>query len=295
MKKTEIDPLDYWSADDFEEQVSAALIATYESKSNNKKEIRKKDLAFLKHHGAYIPSNSRVVLFNEESEMIEFDPALDGMPDIAYIGLGAKKITDNCDFEGYFSGVAIQQIGSLPPGWARQAGGKLYKQLVVIAENSGGLDGRLGYFTLQKNGIITSCMFHGYDRDGLLVEEEPHVLKQTEQYAAIALTQAADKRHCWAIQAEEAEAKVTMGCMKEEIKSLLYARSLPLSKTGRKRPVLHLVESHKRRMQAGIDIVIPNSMRGIQTVAIGGTAFTIQPPSGLINNVSKKSKKFFNK
>jgi len=52
------------------------------------------------------------------------------------------------------------------------------------------------------------------------------------------------------------EAKAHLGCMREEIKSLLYARDLPMTSTGRKKPILHLVAAHKRRIKEGTDIDI---------------------------------------
>lgn len=78
--------------------------------------------------------------------------------------------------------------------------------------------------------------------------------------------------------------------MQEEVKSLLYARSLPMSATGRKRPILHLVEAHKRRMRSGIDVDIASFLRGQQTVEIGGTAFKVNPPARLQAEVSKPSR-----
>lgn len=78
--------------------------------------------------------------------------------------------------------------------------------------------------------------------------------------------------------------------MMEEVKSLLYARSLPMTATGRKRPILHLVESHKRRMRNGIDVDVTAFLRGQQTVEIGGTVFKVNPPATLRSDVSKPSR-----
>ena len=90
-----------------------------------------------------------------------------------------------------------------------------------------------------------------------------------------------DRHHSWCITAEEHGAKVNLGCMLEEVKSLFYARSLPVTETGRKRPIIHLVEAHKRRIKSGIDIDVKSHLRGISQIEMGGTLFTInQPVSG---------------
>lgn len=51
----------------------------------------------------------------------------------------------------------------------------------------------------------------------------------------------------WKIAADEGCGKASLGCTADEVKSLLYARQLPMTATGRKRPILHLVAAHRRR------------------------------------------------
>jgi len=105
----------------------------------------------------------------------------------------------------------------------------------------------------------------------------------------MALQALADRRFCWVITAQEDKARAYVGCTREEIKSLLYARDLPMTATGRKRPILHLVESHKRRLRAGTDIDVTAFLRGIQTVEIQGTRFTVNPPAVVRPEVSEPS------
>ena len=81
--------------------------------------------------------------------------------------------------------------------------------------------------------------------------------------------------------------------MKEEIKSLLYARSLPMTDTGRKRPILHLVEAHTRRLRNGTDINIDTFLRGTQIIDMYGTRFTVRPPEVLRPVVSENSQRYF--
>lgn len=287
-----MDILDCWEQEDFEDLVSAALIATYETKIKNKPEVKQKDLAFLRKVGVYLPSNSREMLYDPNTNMVLFDPSLDGLPNQGYIGRSSKAKYKSCDFEGYFSGSSFRAVEKLPAGFTRCDGGKLYKQVIIFYGDKS-IDGRLGYFTIKKDGKITACQHHGHNRDGKFTAEKDYILKEIEQDAALSLTEIADARFCWSIKAEEAEAKVTVGCMMEEIKSLLYARSLPTTATGRKRPILHLVEAHKRRIKNGVDIDVTKFLRGTQKIEMNGTVFTVTPPKVMINSVSKKSERYF--
>lgn len=70
-----------------------------------------------------------------------------------------------------------------------------------------------------------------------------------------------------------------IGMDKEQIKSVFYARSLPITKSGRLKPILHLVKAHKRRIKEGADVDINRHIRGIDSVKIGDLVFSIRPPS----------------
>ena len=114
-------------------------------------------------------------------------------------------------------------------------------------------------------------------------------LEETQIWVSTVMQFIADSRFCWSITAQEDIAKATIGCMKEEIKSLLYARTLPMTSTGRKRPILHLVEAHKRRLKQGINIDIISFLRGTRTVEIGNTQFTVNAPDSIKENLSINS------
>lgn len=90
----------------------------------------------------------------------------------------------------------------------------------------------------------------------------------------------ADRRFCWEITADEGSGggKASIGCTAEEVKSLLYARELPVSATGRKRPIMHMVAAHRRRMKEGHEIDIEPFMRGVREVVMDGTKFSIRGP-----------------
>lgn len=93
-----------------------------------------------------------------------------------------------------------------------------------------------------------------------------------------------DRRHLWNVVANEGKAKATFGVHPEQIKSLFYARDLPMTETGRKRPILHWVNAHKRRIEKGYEVDIDKHLRGINEFVYQGTKFTITQPFKLKDN-----------
>ncbi len=294
---------DYWKQDDFEDVVAAALIACFETKPKKNKGAAPADrlnderIAMIRSAGPYIPSPSRVVLLSEEGQGV-FDLVNDELPLSGLHGTrpspSSALAKDNPD--AYFHGSYIRQCSSLGHLWRRRAGGILYEMLNLYAENDG-IAGERRYFSVTNKGEVVACtqsvQTNSRAGTGHPCVRETHSrtwLDETSIWAGVALQTLADKRHCWTITAEEKMARAHIGCMTEEVKSLLYARSLPMTATGRKRPVLHLVESHKRRMRSGIDIDVSAFLRGLQVVEIGGTAFKVNPPAKIRDEVTKTSR-----
>ena len=106
----------------------------------------------------------------------------------------------------------------------------------------------------------------------------------TCQLAAATINAFADQRYLWLVKTEEntitnrVKTPLSLGVSKDHVKSLFYARSLPLTETGRKRPILHWVQAHNRRIRSGIDIDIDRYLRGIQKFEMGGFTFEIIQP-----------------
>ena len=153
------------------------------------------------------------------------------------------------------------------------------------AKVEGGVDGMVGYVTVDKEGNVHPVDF----RIGTTSQSlgEPHVLEEMRFAATSTLNYEVDKYHVWSIEAQESDARCTVGVDKEQIKSLLYARSLPVTATGRKRPILHLVAAHRRRIKEGVDIDIGEFLRGVKKVEMGGTVFTVGAPQQLIDRLKK--------
>jgi hypothetical protein len=104
------------------------------------------------------------------------------------------------------------------------------------------------------------------------------------QTCAAAINTHEDRHHLWQVSTSEPligasiKTPLVLGCSPEHIKSLFYARSLPVTETGRRRPILHWVQAHNRRLQAGIEIDVNKHLRGIEKFEMDGFNFEITNP-----------------
>lgn len=294
---------DYWAKDDFEDTVAAALIACFETKVKKNRgaapadRLTEERVAMLRAEGPYIASNSRLMEAPDGDANWHFDLVNDSLPVKGLHAFRPSGLVAETMPNAYLCAHYIRQVPALGRYWHKRKGGTLYEMLVMDAENDG-IHGERRFFTVTKQGEVVACdqQISSSRRSatyGQKVETAGHDetwTQGTSTYAAVALQLLADKRHCWTIAAQEKAARAHLGCMMEEVKSLLYARSLPMTATGRKRPILHLVESHKRRMRSGTDVDVTAFLRGQQTVEIGGTVFKVNPPAVLRPEVSNPSR-----
>jgi hypothetical protein len=304
MKHNETHDADSWGQEGFEDAVAAALIACYETKVRKNRGAPPSDrlndarIAVLRTEGPYIPSGSRC-FYVPDTEVGHFDLQNDPLP---IKGLHAMPGSIGTDPDSYASRAYLQahyirRAPALGKYWHVRKAGVLFEMLTMSAIQEG-INGDRRFFTVTPKGEVVSCEAVVHDRNVTGEALQAHAsdaqfMAETSVWASMALQAVADRRFCWVISAQESKARAHLGCMREEIKSLLYARSLPLTTTGRKRPILHLVEAHKRRMRSGIDVDISEFLRGQQTVDIQGTRFTINPPAAMRPQVSGKSLKFF--
>lgn len=295
---------DYWAEDDFEDTVAAALIACFETKVKKNRGAAPADrlnearVAMLRAQGPYIASNSRVILAPDPANRSwAFDLTNDRLPlsGVHAFRPGGLVAADNP--AAYLCVHGIRQATGLGRYWHKRAGGTLYEMLTVAAENDG-LAGERRFFVVTRHGDVVACTqqlptVRGPSPFGAAVRTvgpSATWLHETEAWASATMQFLADRRFCWTITAQEKSARAHLGCMGEEVKSLLYARSLPMTATGRKRPILHLVEAHKRRMRNGTDIDVSAFLRGQQIVEIGGTIFMVNPPPQIRPAVSAASR-----
>lgn len=294
--------IDAWSNDAFEETVTAALITCFETRirknsgagPNTLNEERAK---IIRTSGPYVPGGDRVVIVGSDVGQHFFDVANDPLPVSGCLALNtAGEPVEAHQYGGWFRAMYVRQVKQMPRYWKRRSGGQLYELIYMVSENEY-VEGERFFFTVAKDGKIVACeqnitidigLFSGaYRTFGTTLQE----MAEIEVCAAATLQYLADKRFCWTIEAREQTAFVRMGCQEEEVKSLLYARTLPQTATGRKRPILHLVEAHKRRMRNGTEIDVSASARGVETVEIGGTSFTVRPPAVVLPTLTVASQR----
>lgn len=291
----------HWDADDFEDTVAAALIACFETKirkwrftfNGNSPQpsdrITDERAALMRASGPYIVSPSRVFFGSLPDKHWSFDLINDPLPVSGCSALPAAQVLDPRP-DGYLYMNYVRRASALGKHWHTRRAGTLFEMLSTWACN-GGLLGQRTFFTVTKTGETWACLQVLQDAYGRKWATLDEFLRGIEEEAMRALQMLADRRFCWTITAQEKTARAHLGCMREEIKSLLYARDLPMTATGRKRPILHLIEAHKRRLRNGTDIDITAFLRGQQVVEIGGTAFQVNPPRTLYPAVSDASRK----
>lgn len=290
-----MDADDYWADEAFEDAVAKALIACYETKFTKNRgahpsdRLVATDMERTRLVGPYLPAPSRVVHVPDYTSLRGvFDTHNDPLPTSGCVAMGGVKDTDNC----YLHIGRFYRVASLPKHWKRVSGGTLFGVDNWFCSPDH-LTGERTYFTVTQEGVVESCVQHAQSSvyspgrpTGVLTSTETE-LRNWAQRNAVYLQFEADRRFCWSVTAKESgPARATLGCMKEEVKSLLYARSLPLTATGRKRPILHLVAAHHRRMKNGTDIDVSQFLRGTRVVEMGGTQFTVNPPVELMKSLS---------
>jgi hypothetical protein len=292
---------DFWSDEDFEDAVAAAIIACYESKIKKAKgsfpadRINEKRLRLFRKVGPYLPGKDRVIVNPDAFEYdIENDGVLKGGV-VSFTKWGGQQRPG--DYHGYFLTILFRRVKKVSKYWVVPCHGYLYEDIGYIMTNDGKVSGHRSFFVLSQDGTIRPCYQRVQSCNPITLRNEhlttsPEKIADAARGAATAMQYAADKRYCWTITARENVALATLGCAQEEIKSLLYARDLPLTATGRKRPILHLVAAHKRRIKNGTDIDVGKFLRGSQIVHIGNTEFTVRPP--VVDKVNlPKSQRFF--
>ena len=286
----------YWETEEFEDLVTRGIIGLYETKIKPEKKGPKscrfdQDLFLrVRNFGLYFPSNDRMCMVNasegnnEKTSLIQnIDPFNDGFPDKAILSSSHDKGSD------YLWSFFIERVRDLPKPFQCKRNGKIYR-VSQIFFGSEKVDGCGTYVIIDKNGDIESAhvVDQHYDRitgRNITISRKPRMLEDTgaaldfySLWTSVAIQFYQDRRHLWNVQAKEGIAKATFAVHPEQIKSLFYSRNLPLTETGRKRPILHWVKCHQRRMKEGTDVDIEKYLRGTNSFVFNGTKFEIINP-----------------
>ena len=243
--------------------------------SGNLSKTRIEDYAPLVASGVRFPWKDRIAL----SGCI--DLMNDELPRHTAIGLTRRK-------KGTFAqavGCAKVEFNSLPKSAkvALRGANEIYRTTYIT-----GFDGLSRAMVDRGSDEIESVTDGGYAGvmpDGYVIgsDDNGHLSSWHGSLLAYAVSIHNDRRYFWEVTATEAfwdgyPAKAMFSIDEEYIKSLFYARSVPLTSTGRLRPILHWVSSHKRRIKEGIDIDIKKHLRGIDAFVMHGVNFGITEP-----------------
>lgn len=286
----------YWETNEFEDLVTRSLIAMYETKIKIQKRslpatrLSPELIQSVRRLGCYFPSNDRVIETNPNStgdklaKIQIYDILNNGLPQKAIWTMDAEN-----KYNAYLATYYIEKIPVIPKPFLPQFEGKKYKLAAIFFENEI-ITGTVDYFTIRNDGAIGSCyrIYEGTNpRTGQHYRLKEHAKPDTTNHAtedfvagwATAVLQVyQDRLHLWNVRAIEGAAKATFAVHPEQIKSLFYSRDLPMTETGRKRPILHWVKAHQRRMKEGLEYDVDKYLRGTHEFVYNNTKFEIINP-----------------
>lgn len=304
---------EYWEKEEFEDLVARSLIGLYENKikkhrgSAKHKRFNIEKLKYLRKIGCYFSSHDRIVCvdrmdneFGTLKEIQTIDMINDGRPDYAVLS-STPNIMDNTDDDSmekdsYLINYFLHRIKNLPKGVKCDADGRKY-EIIQTWNRNNYIEGHCSHVVITSKGeiyptywfrpnydpITGKCPIEKVCADTCSTEDEKKRCQSPETGTASMIIQFwQDRRFLWNVTASENIAKSTFSVYPEQIKSLFYAREMPMTETGRKRPILHWVAAHHRRLKNGIDVDIEKHLRGINEFVYQGTKFIITRPIKII-------------
>lgn len=194
-----------------------------------------------------------------------------------------------------FTWVSFKRIKTLP-SFVRGA----VKGCIAYYQVAKSQSGKPQYCNATKNALESFVSFFGIKTNGEIVPFSSLSMFQAHGYrdnqtreramywGSGAINLVADSKYLWKIEAtekfgwgslgRELSAKMIFGTAPDMVKSLFYARDLPITAAGRRRPILHWVSAHKRRLEKGTDVDIAKYLRGITQFVMGDLPFSITSP-----------------
>jgi hypothetical protein len=227
------------------------------------------DVGHLYLDGVYVPLAKRLV-FSDQIDLKNFE-----LPNAATLVRQASAEA--------FQFIRVKRVGKLPIGWLAPTRGAYYKLTVFTKKklDEPNMDMWSIFVLVKPDGHVVPCVSRRHPRDGDVIA----AIGFWTFAAVVTINASDDARHLWQVRTGEPllggnqKTPLALGCDPERIKSLFYARSLPVTETGRKRPILHWVRAHQRRLESGTDIDISKHLRGIERFEMGGFDFEITSPT----------------
>lgn len=263
---------DFWTSDSFEETVTRATIALYESDIDPRdmgkhwSNVSQADLARIRRKGIFVPAPDRVFQGSADAFV---DVPLSGCMAFDPLTMDRTRVDDT--IPSYCQTSYFRRVDRLPQEVRRTCLGAAYEHVTIFPQNNGKMRAVRRFNVLQKNGEFRHC----HNVHGNL---DPIATHNEEIAMGIMMFGVQDMRNQWIITAHNEVSTVSVGAYADVVKSLLYARQAPLTSTGRKRPILHLVQAHKRRIREGIDIDIRSFIRGVQEIEMDGIKYSVHVP-----------------
>lgn len=278
----------YWGDDDFEEVLTGAFYWLYERNilpdaklAAPPIRLKAEDYARLKRFGLYFPARDR---------LCERAKNLDLRNDGLQISGVFSHLFRHKSGDSLLTQKGFKMLPKLPYGLRSQYQGYIYELTNIELTEDYRLMGAKAYAVVDKAGQIHPVyMFHQDIKKWISYDEflkganehlasDPLELSFTQSVLSMTYSFWADRMHHWLVETEDEIGKVRFGVYEDEVKSLFYSRALPMTATGRKRPILHWVGAHTRRMRSGIDIDITQHLRGVSTFNMYGMDFRISQP-----------------
>lgn len=241
------------------------IVKRWSAQERTKQEFHVSDIGLVYAIGPYIPCVKRV----SYTRSIDID--VDGFP-----GIQVTAMT----LPGDFAVNIIRPFDA--PREVCFVGGKVktYKYITMFKSEDDEMESLVLFFGINKKGYIIAPV------EKLMRSRRPWMTHgATQLFPALDINSHFDSRNLWLANTfedvgygEGNPLRFRLGLSKEHIKSLFYARTLPVTETGRKRPILHWVRAHARRIKEGIDIDVTAHLRGITQFDMDGLNFEITQP-----------------
>lgn len=285
----------YWETDEFEDLVTRSIIGMHETKIKKTRRapgcLKFNEDVFkrFRNLGCYFTPNDRIAQFdhdeNDKSQFVQtIDMLNDGIPERAALTMNPDGLCD-----GYLTAIYLERVPKLPKPFKSIIHGKYFRFMQIFFENTY-VSGCGNFVVIDKNGNIQSCYLDDWDTDPItgrhryyknrpvMENDNGKVSDYHSVWTSATIQFYQDRRHLWNVMAHDGIAKSTFGVYPEQIKSLFYSRDLPETSTGRKRPILHWVNAHQRRMKSGTEVDVEQYLRGTHEFVMNGTKFKITNP-----------------
>ena len=230
------------------------------------------DFVEIYKHGLWLPCIERVAITGQ------LDTRNDGLLDFAAIPISG-------DTEFKFDFAVAKRLPRTPRGWSSLPSSDATYSLGFLYRGGSNREARR---RLSDDILYYDGWYYSVIGDKIFPCRKAYFPNggpagKVAMFGSAALQIVSDFKNMWVVNTEEsAVGAVTtplrLGVDAEMVKSLFYARQAPISESGRRRPILHWVRAHKRRIKEGIDIDILKHLRGITTFEMDGFPFTITQP-----------------